>query len=150
MHGRSSNCSPNGSTYTLVTYFQNISCFQIYQLISLVKKLIDFLFLKIQSTLFLRWHELGGLLCLCERQNTLQLPVFFFFLNSANLIRNIAEFHAKNYFTDHQTAKTIPLFVPIKRKLFASILFQNKSQRKGIPSRLLDRYSHLFVSISLK
>ena len=104
--------------------FPRYIVFQIYQLIPLVKKLIDYLFLKIQSRLFFRWNKLEGLLRLRKTQNALQLPVFFF-LNSANLIRNIGEFHAKNYFTDHRTAKTIQLFVPIKRKLFGSILFQN-------------------------
>ena len=53
--------------------------------------------------------------------------------DSASLIRNIGEFGAKNYFTDHRTANGIQLFVPIKRKFFGSILFQNKSQRRGIP-----------------
>ena len=69
---------------------------------------------------------------------------------SANLIRNIREFGAKIYFTDHRTANTIQLFVPIKRKFIGSILFQNKLQQKGIPQRLLDKYSHLFIFISLK
>ena len=31
-----------------------------------------------------------------------------------------------------------------------SILFRNKSQRRGILQRLLDKYSHLFICISLK
>ena len=48
-----------------------------------------------------------------ETHNAFQLPVFFLFFFSASLIRNIGEFGAKNYFTDHQTANTIHLFVPI-------------------------------------
>ena len=69
---------------------------------------------------------------------------------SASLIRNIEKFGANNYFTDHRTANTIQLFVSIKMKFFGSILFQKKLQQKGIPQRLLDKYSHLFICISLK
>ena len=69
---------------------------------------------------------------------------------SASLIQNIVEFGAKKYFIDHQTTNTIPLFVPIKRKLFRLILFQNKSQQRGIPQWLLDKCSHLSMFISLK
>ena len=69
---------------------------------------------------------------------------------SASLIRNIGEFGAKNYFTDHWTVNTIQLFALCERKLFWSILFQNKSQRRVISYRLLDRYSHLFICTSLK
>ena len=47
---------------------------------------------------------------------------------SASLIRNIEEFGAKRYLTDHRTSNAIHLFVPVKRKFFGSILFQNKSQ----------------------
>ena len=54
---------------------------------------------------------------------------------------------SKIYFIDHQTANAIQLFVPIKRKFFGSLLFQNKLQRRGIPHRLLDKYSHLFICI---
>ena len=68
----------------------------------------------------------------------------------SSLIRNIGKFGAKNYFTDHWTANTIQLFVPIERKLYWSILFQNKSQQRVILYRLLDKYSHLFICISLK
>ena len=39
----------------------------------------------------------------------------------------LGEFGAKNYFTARRTANTIQFFVPIKRKFFGSILFQNKS-----------------------
>ena len=69
---------------------------------------------------------------------------------SANLIQNIEVFGAKKYFTDHSTANTIQLFVPTKRKFSGSILFQDKSQRRGIPQRLLDKYGHLFICITLK
>ena len=69
---------------------------------------------------------------------------------SASLIWNIGGLGAKNYFTDHWTANTIQLSVPIDRKVFWSILFQNKSQRRVIPHRLLDEYSHLFICMSLK
>ena len=52
--------------------------------------------------------------------------------------------------TDHRTANTIQLFIPIKRKFFGPILFQIKSQWRGIPQGLLDKYRHLFICISLK
>ena len=65
--------------------------------------------------------------------------------SSARFIRNIGEFGAKKYSIDHQTANTIQLFTRIKRKFFGSILFLNKSQRRGIPQGLLDKYSHLFI-----
>ena len=50
----------------------------------------------------------------------------------------------------HRTANAIQLLVPIKRKFFGSLLFQNKLQRRGIPQGLLDKWSHLFIWISLK
>ena len=37
---------------------------------------------------------------------------------SASLNRNIGEFGAKNYFTDHWTPNKVQLFVTIKRKFF--------------------------------
>ena len=45
---------------------------------------------------------------------------------SIYLIRNIGEFRAKKYFIDHQTTNAIQLFVPIKKKFFGTLLFQNK------------------------
>ena len=70
---------------------------------------------------------------------------------SASRIRNIGEFGAKKYFSDQRTANTIQSFVPIRRNFFGSILFQNKSHRRGIPQRLLDKYRHLcIICISLK
>ena len=56
----------------------------------------------------------------------------------------------KKYLIDHRTAIAIQLFVPIKTKFFGSLLFPNKSQRRGIPQALLDKYRHLFIWISLK
>ena len=67
----------------------------------------------------------------------------------ASLIQNIPEFEAKKYFIDHQTANAIQLFVPIKRTFFGSLLFQNKLQQRGIPQKLLEKYSHLFICTSL-
>ena len=69
---------------------------------------------------------------------------------SASLIHNICEFGAKKYFIDHRRANAIQLLIPLKRKLFGSIFFQIKSQRRGIPQGLLDKYSHLLICISLK
>ena len=63
---------------------------------------------------------------------------------------NIGEFGAKKYFIDHRTANAIQLFVPIKRKFFRSLLFQRKLPRGVIPQGILNKYSYLFISISLK
>ena len=61
------------------------------------------------------WME--KLLRLLETYNALQLPVFFsffsFFCQPYPEYRGI---RSKKYFTDHWTANTIQLFVPIKRK----------------------------------
>ena len=74
--------------------------------------LVQYFFMN-DSQLFLKLGP-GSLWCLCEMHNALQQSVFcfFFFLNSISLIQNIVEFEAKSYFTDHQTANTIQLFVP--------------------------------------
>ena len=60
------------------------------------------------------------------------------------------QIQSKKYFIDCQTANAVQLFVPIKRKFFSSHLFQNRSQRRGIPQGLLDKYSHLFLCMSIK
>ena len=89
--------------------------------------------------------------CVCVKRITLcNCLCSFSSCFSASLIRNIGEFGAKNYFTDHRTGNTIQLFVPIERKLFWFILFQNKPQRRVIPYRLLDKCSHLFICTLLK
>ena len=75
-------------------------------------------------------HDLNY--CVCVKRKTLY-DCLCYSSESASLIRNIGEFGARNYFTDHGTANTIHLFVPLKRKFFGSILFQNKLQRRGIP-----------------
>ena len=49
-------------------------------------------------------------------------------LFSASLIQNIREFGAKKHFTDHQTANTTQLFVPMKRKFQ---FFFRTSHREG-------------------
>ena len=84
------------------------------------------------------------MLCICVRSFS---PSSCF---SASLIQNISQFGAKKYFIDYQTANIIQLFVPLKRKFFGSLLFQNKLQRSRILQELLDKYSHLFICISLK
>ena len=85
--------------------------------------------------------------CVCVKRITLCNCLCSSSRFSASLIR---EFGAKNYFADHLTAKTIQLFFPTKRKFFRSILFQDKTQRRRIPQRLLDKHSHLFICTSLK
>ena len=68
---------------------------------------------------------------------------------SASLLKKYERIQSKKVFY-HQTANAIQLFVPMKRNFFGSLLFQIKLQQRGIPQRLLDKYSHLFLSISLK
>ena len=63
----------------------------------------------------------GIILCNCLCSSSFLSSRF-----SASIINNIREFGEKNHFTDHRKANTIQLFVPIKRKFFESILFQNK------------------------
>ena len=75
-------------------------------------------------------------LCLCETHNALQLPMFFFFPFFSFFCQPYPEYRgirSKKLLTDHWTANTIPLFVPIKRKFLGSILFQNNSQQRGNP-----------------
>ena len=65
-------------------------------------------------------------------------------------MQNIGDFRAKKYWINHRTANTIQLFVPVESKYLGSILFENKLQLRGIPQGLLDKYSHLFIYMSLK
>ena len=88
--------------------------------------------------------------CVCVKRITLCNCLCSSSCFSAGLIWNIGEFGAKNYFTDYWTGNTIQWFVPIEMKLFWFILFQNKLQRRVIPYRLLDKYSHLFICTVLK
>ena len=105
-----------------------------------------------------KWKQKMFSFCVCVKRITLcnclcSSPSSSRSRFSASLIRNIREFWTKNYFTDHWAANTIQLFVLIERKLFWSILFQTKSQQRVILYslyRLLDKYSHLFICISLK
>ena len=60
---------------------------------------------------------------------------------SMSLVRIMREFGAEKYFIDHGTANTIQLLVSIKNKFLRSTHFQNKSQSKGIPQEILDKYS---------
>ena len=50
--------------------------------------------------------------------------------SSAKLSRNIGEFVAKNYFTDHWTANTIHLFVDVKGS-FSGLFFFWTTRTKG-------------------
>ena len=85
--------------------------------------------------------------CFLLKHNVLELPDS---PSSANFCPNIRQLRVKKYFTDHQIANTVQLFVAIKRKLFRSNLLLNKSQRREIPWSLLDKCSHQFICISLK
>ena len=68
---------------------------------------------------------------------------------SASVMQNIGKFGAEKYFTDHRTANAIQLFSPIKRTFFG-VFFFRASRSEGVPQGLLDKYSHLFICISLK
>ena len=57
---------------------------------------------------------------------------------------------SKTYFTDHWIADIIQLFVATKGHFSGLVFFLSKAQLRGIPQRLLDKCSHLFISISLK
>ena len=87
-----------------------------------------------------------------ETHNALDLCEFFFSFFSffCQPYRSIGIFGAKIYFIDHRRAIAIQLFVPTKTQFFGSLLFQNKSQRRGIPQALLDKYRHLSIWTSLK
>ena len=95
--------------------------------------------------------RLINLLRLLEKQNPSSSPLFFF---SPPLLRNNGdsngEFGAIKYFTDYWTANTIQLFVAIWATFLWSILFLNKPKRRGIPQRILDKCSPLFICIVLK
>ena len=85
--------------------------------------------------------------------STLHLRVFFsfsFFGQPYPKYWWILSKKIKHLMQFHRTANAIKLLVPIKRKFFGSLLFQNKLQRRGIPQGLLDKWSHLFIWISLK
>ena len=85
--------------------------------------------------------------CLCSSSpSSSHFSAFIFFCSEFS---NIGEFRAKKY-VDYQTANTYHLFVRMNQKFFGSILFQNKPQQRGIRQGLLDKYSHLFICISLK
>ena len=90
--------------------------------------------------------------CFCVKCIMLCLYIWSFPSSSfsASLIWNVGIFRAKKYCIDHQTANAIQLFVPIKRKFFGSLLFLNKLQWRGIRQGLHDKYSHLFICMSLK
>ena len=87
-----------------------------------------FLILKVYKMLFEFWkciklfwnfENIYNCVCLCVKRKTLcNCLCSSSSCDSASLIQNIGEFGAKNYFTDHQTANTIQLFVHIKRKFF--------------------------------
>ena len=92
------------------------------------------------------------LLHLRERHNALQLPVFLFSFFSffCQPYLEYRRIRSKKIFYRPSNSWSIQLFVPIKRKFVGFILFQNKSQRRGIPQRLVDKYSHLFICMLLK
>ena len=97
----------------------------------------------------IKWRNLFVILCLCVMLLSCYVYLFMlwnlFVMEHCSICKQLLL--TKKLFIDHQTANAIQLFVPIKRKFFGSLLFQNKLQRRGIPHRLLDKYSHLFICI---
>ena len=91
---------------------------------SLVVALLHVSFLSSQIT-----HN-NILLLLHEEHNALHLCVFFsFFLFFCQSYPKYWKMPSKKkYFINYQIANAIQLFVCIKRKIFGSLLFQNKSQ----------------------
>ena len=59
----------------------------------------------------------------------------------------MGEFGTRKNFIDHRIANAIHLLVPIKKRFFGSLLFQNKSQGRGMPrGYLIDKppvYMHI-------
>ena len=90
--------------------------------------------------------------CVCLKSKMLYncLCSSFFHHFSGITENSNCEFGAQKYFTDHMTANTIQLFVVIKGNSFWSILFMNKSSQRGIPQRLPEKCSQLFICIVLK
>ena len=82
---------------------------------------------------YLRYTEYK-LLRLLEKHNALRLPLSLCSTSSSSsqLSRSIGEFGAKNYFTDHETANIIQLFVPIKGN-FLVYSFSEQVSAKGNP-----------------
>ena len=80
--------------------------------------------------------------------NTLQLFCYLF----SSLVKTFPEYRGircKKYFTDHRLATTIQLVVDIRGDFSGLFFFLKKSQQKGIPQGLVDKYSHLSICISL-
>ena len=50
---------------------------------------------------------------------------------SANLIRNIGEFGAKKYFTDHRAANAIQLYLFLQKRNFLDLFFFRTSRSEG-------------------
>ena len=84
-------------------------------------------------------------MCLFVKDNTLELPVSPF---SVELFQNIREFR-KNIL---QTIKLLIRFshLLLQREIFLIYFFLKNSQQSGTPQRLLVKWSHLFICVSLK
>ena len=74
----------------------------------------------------------------------------FHFLFLLHNFSRIQETLSKIIFYRPSKVNAIQSFVAISRGYFWSILLLNKSQRRGIPQRLRDKYGDLFICISLK
>ena len=80
---------------------------------------------------FSKVNTLLQIYCVRLKSKTLCISLFSPSSSSRRLFRNIGEFGAKKYFSDHRTSNATQLFVAIKGNFFSSILFLNKSQRSG-------------------
>ena len=85
--------------------------------------------------------------CVCLKSKKLRNLSSSFLHHFSGIMGNSEQ---KKYFADHWTANATQLFVAIEGHFFWSVLFLNNSQRRGIPHRLLDKCSNLFIYTSLK
>ena len=96
----------------------------------------------------------NNIFLLRETQNALHLHAFFSFFSffCQPYLKYWWTWSKKIFYRplNSWTANAIQLFVHLERKFFRTLLFQNKSQRRGIPLGLLDNFSHLFICLSLK
>ena len=79
--------------------------------------------------------------CKAQRFAIVLLPVFFPRRDFCGISGNSEQ---KN------NLQTTEHLIQFSQLFFSSILFLNKLQRRGIPQRLVDNCSHLFICISLR
>ena len=78
-----------------------------------------------------------------EKLNALHLLVFDIFLSTA--FPEYQRICSKKYFTDHQTAKSIQLFVAIKGNFSFLLFFWRRRSKVKFPRGLIDVATCLFA-----